>query len=258
MAIDGVNGKIIRQPDGKYTVQTEFGPQTDLNENDARKVAAAEGMSNEEISLFFSPEADEPAAPAADGGKPNSVFANTGIANGGAMKTRKEYRQDRRDLTEKLYTDVHDKGGIEGYKHNHSRIHARKYERAQKAADRVMSSVYFTPEQEAEYKKQKKDLEAAGKRPVLLSAKDMELLHSPEFILTDMDGNAIDLDGNLIGADILKESQDLFAKRFENKNILDIEEELRDAMSNIEYKAEFDEMERIITNWTESYLYLKL
>ncbi len=195
MAIDGV--QITRLPNGKYLVKDEF--NQDGFEATQEEITNAYGITAEQINIFVAEQeaSNAPDEPVINGGKPNSVFtakakANTGLANANdKIQTEDDYARMEKEYAEALKTRV-------GYGDADAAAHAKGMVQTQRAADRVEASVYFTPNQKEEYEKQKKELEAQGKRPVLLTEEDMQLLKSPEFVLRDKQGDPVDVDGNVI------------------------------------------------------------
>ena len=153
--------------------------------------------SQEEISLFLANVKENAggAASAVQEKPGNSVFAGTGLEAGtGVMKSKKEYRAERKDLQQKFFDEIHNDGEINEYTMKMAKKHAKGQIAVQRAADRVLASVYFTPDQKEDFKAQKKELEKAGKRPVLLTKDDMELLNQPEFAeawKTDANGKKV-------------------------------------------------------------------
>ena len=196
MAIDGV--QITRLPNGKYLVKDEFSP--DGFEATQEEITNAYGISAEQINIFVAEQeaSNAPDEPVINGGKPNSVFtakakANTGLANANdKIQTEDDYARMEKEYAEALKTRV-------GYGDADAAAHAKGMVQTQKAADRVEASVYFTPNQKEEYEKQKKELEAQGKRPVLLTEEDMQLLKPPAFVLRDKRNSVpVDINGNVI------------------------------------------------------------
>lgn len=91
----------------------------------------------------------------------------------GVMKTKKEYKEMRKERQAELYQDLHYNVSSD-YSNRMAKKQAKQSVEVTKAADRVLSSVYYTDK--AAYDKAKKADKEAGKRPVLLTETDMELL----------------------------------------------------------------------------------
>lgn len=90
----------------------------------------------------------------------------------GVMKTKKEYKEMRKERQAELYLDLHKVDS--DYSNRMAKKQAKQSVEVTKAADRVLSSVYYTDK--AAYDKAKKADKEAGKRPVLLTESDMEML----------------------------------------------------------------------------------
>ena len=90
----------------------------------------------------------------------------------GVMKTKKEYKEMRKERQAELYLDLHNLDG--NYSNRMAKKQAKQSVEVTKAADRVLSSVYYTDKAAFEAAKEKD--KANGKRPVLLTESDMEML----------------------------------------------------------------------------------
>lgn len=90
----------------------------------------------------------------------------------GVMKTKKEYKEMRKERQAELYLDLHELDG--NYSNRMAKKQAKQSVEVTKAADRVLSSVYYTDKAAFEAAKEKD--KANGKRPVLLTESDMEML----------------------------------------------------------------------------------
>lgn len=160
------------------------------------------------VSLFleqFKGEAKD--APAAQAKPGNSVFAGTGLERGeDRIMSKDEYK----DVKQHYITEY---GAVLSDKQIKEAVQVRK------AADRVRASVYFTPDQKEDYKAQKKELEKQGKRPVLLTKEDMEMLKNEEYktaVKKDANGKIVDVDDN--------ELKRIAAERLGTDNTLEIDE----------------------------------
>ena len=107
----------------------------------------------------------------------SQVFTTTGLNyasnKDGVMKTKKEYKEMRKERQAELYQDLHYNVSSD-YSNRMAKKQAKQSVEVTKAADRVLSSVYYTDK--AAYDKAKKADKEAGKRPVLLTESDMEML----------------------------------------------------------------------------------
>lgn len=90
----------------------------------------------------------------------------------GVMKTKKEYKEMRKERQAELYLDLHKVDS--DYSNRMAKKQAKQSVEVTKAADRVLSSVYYTDKAAFEAAKEKD--KADGKRPVLLTESDMEML----------------------------------------------------------------------------------
>ena len=91
----------------------------------------------------------------------------------GVMKTKKEYKEMRKERQAELYQDLHYNVSSD-YSNRMAKKQAKQSVEVTKAADRVLSSVYYTDKADFEAAKEKD--KANGKRPVLLTESDMEML----------------------------------------------------------------------------------
>lgn len=116
------------------------------------------------------------------------------IEEGDNMRTKKEYKQMRKDLTEEYKEDFADVGGFsDKAKNKAAKDAAKNMTKNIKAADRVLSSEYYTDE--AAYKAAKKA--NPDGRHVLLSKSDQEILRDPDWDEAFV-GRERDKDGNII------------------------------------------------------------
>lgn len=91
----------------------------------------------------------------------------------GVMKTKKQYKEMRKERQAELYQDLHYNVDSD-YSNRMAKKQAKQSVEVTKAADRVLSSVYYTDKAAFEAAKEKD--KANGKRPVLLTESDMEML----------------------------------------------------------------------------------
>ena len=91
----------------------------------------------------------------------------------GVMKTKKEYKEMRKERQAELYQDLHYNVSSD-YSNRMAKKQAKQSVEVTKAADRVLSSVYYTDKAAFDAAKEKD--KANGKRPVLLTESDMEML----------------------------------------------------------------------------------
>lgn len=107
----------------------------------------------------------------------NQVITRTGLDyasnDAGVMKTKKEYKEMRKERQAELYQDLHYNVSSD-YSNRMAKKQAKQSVEVTKAADRVLSSVYYTDKAAFEAAKEKD--KADGKRPVLLTESDMEML----------------------------------------------------------------------------------
>lgn len=139
----------------------------------------------------------------------------------GVMKTKKEYKEMRKERQAELYLDLHKVSS--DYSNRMAKKQAKQSVEVTKAADRVLSSVYYTDK--AAYDKAKKADKEAGKRPVLLTESDMEMLKDQNwdkaFVGRERDAKGnITKEGNL-DSDMLKQ---LAAERIGMDNEVEMEE----------------------------------
>lgn len=139
----------------------------------------------------------------------------------GVMKTKKEYKEMRKERQAELYLDLHKVD--DNYSNKMAKKQAKQSVEVTKAADRVLSSVYYTDK--AAYDKAKKADKEAGKRPVLLTESDMEMLKDQNwdkaFVGRERDAKGnITKEGNL-DSDMLKQ---LAAERIGMDNEVEMEE----------------------------------
>lgn len=139
----------------------------------------------------------------------------------GVMKTKKEYKEMRKERQAELYQDLHKVDS--DYSNRMAKKQAKQSVEVTKAADRVLSSVYYTDK--AAYDKAKKADKEAGKRPVLLTESDMEMLKDQNwdkaFVGRERDAKGnITKEGNL-DSDMLKQ---LAAERIGMDNEVEMEE----------------------------------
>lgn len=139
----------------------------------------------------------------------------------GVMKTKKEYKEMRKERQAELYLDLHKVDS--DYSNRMAKKQAKQSVEVTKAADRVLSSVYYTDK--AAYDKAKKADKEAGKRPVLLTESDMEMLKDQNWDKAFV-GRERDAKGNItkegkLDSDMLKQ---LAAERIGMDNELEMEE----------------------------------
>lgn len=139
----------------------------------------------------------------------------------GVMKTKKEYKEMRKERQAELYLDLHKVDG--NYSNKMAKKQAKQSVEVTKAADRVLSSVYYTDK--AAYDKAKKADKEAGKRPVLLTESDMEMLKDQNWDKAFV-GRERDAKGNItkegkLDSDMLKQ---LAAERIGMDNEVEMEE----------------------------------
>lgn len=139
----------------------------------------------------------------------------------GVMKTKKEYKEMRKERQAELYLDLHKVD--DDYSNRMAKKQAKQSVEVTKAADRVLSSVYYTDK--AAYDKAKKADKEAGKRPVLLTESDMEMLKDQNWDKAFV-GRERDAKGNItkegkLDSDMLKQ---LAAERIGMDNELEMEE----------------------------------
>ena len=107
----------------------------------------------------------------------NQVITRTGLDyasnTDGVMKTKKQYKEMRKERQAELYQDLHYNVSSD-YSNRMAKKQAKQSVEVTKAADRVLSSVYYTDKADFEAAKEKD--KANGKRPVLLTESDMEML----------------------------------------------------------------------------------
>lgn len=139
----------------------------------------------------------------------------------GVMKTKKEYKEMRKERQAELYLDLHKVD--DNYSNKMAKKQAKQSVEVTKAADRVLSSVYYTDK--AAFDKAKENDKAAGKRPVLLTETDMELLKDQNWDKAFV-GRERDAKGNItkegkLDSDMLKQ---LAAERIGMDNEVEMEE----------------------------------
>ena len=139
----------------------------------------------------------------------------------GVMKTKKEYKEMRKERQAELYLDLHKVDG--NYSNKMAKKQAKQSVEVTKAADRVLSSVYYTDK--AAFDKAKENDKAAGKRPVLLTESDMEMLKDQNWDKAFV-GRERDAKGNItkegkLDSDMLKQ---LAAERIGMDNEVEMEE----------------------------------
>ena len=139
----------------------------------------------------------------------------------GVMKTKKEYKAMRKERQAELYKDLHNVDS--DYSNRMAKKQAKQSVEVTKAADRVLSSVYYTDK--AAYDKAKKADKEAGKRPVLLTESDMEMLKDQNWDKAFV-GRERDAKGNItkegkLDSDMLKQ---LAAERIGMDNEVEMEE----------------------------------
>ena len=139
----------------------------------------------------------------------------------GVMKTKKEYKEMRKERQAELYLDLHKVDS--DYSNRMAKKQAKQSVEVTKAADRVLSSVYYTDK--AAYDKAKKADKEAGKRPVLLTESDMEMLKDQNWDKAFV-GRERDAKGNItkegkLDSDMLKQ---LAAERIGMDNEVEMEE----------------------------------
>lgn len=139
----------------------------------------------------------------------------------GVMKTKKEYKEMRKERQAELYLDLHKVD--DNYSNKMAKKQAKQSVEVTKAADRVLSSVYYTDK--AAYDKAKKADKEAGKRPVLLTESDMEMLKDQNWDKAFV-GRERDAKGNItkegkLDSDMLKQ---LAAERIGMDNEVEMEE----------------------------------
>lgn len=139
----------------------------------------------------------------------------------GVMKTKKEYKEMRKERQAELYLDLHKVDS--DYSNKMAKKQAKQSVEVTKAADRVLSSVYYTDK--AAYDKAKKADKEAGKRPVLLTESDMEMLKDQNWDKAFV-GRERDAKGNItkegkLDSDMLKQ---LAAERIGMDNEVEMEE----------------------------------
>lgn len=139
----------------------------------------------------------------------------------GVMKTKKEYKAMRKERQAELYLDLHKVD--DDYSNRMAKKQAKQSVEVTKAADRVLSSVYYTDK--AAYDKAKKADKEAGKRPVLLTESDMEMLKDQNWDKAFV-GRERDAKGNItkegkLDSDMLKQ---LAAERIGMDNEVEMEE----------------------------------
>ena len=107
----------------------------------------------------------------------NQVITRTGLDyasnTDGVMKTKKQYKEMRKERQAELYQDLHYNVDSD-YSNRMAKKQAKQSVEVTKAADRVLSSVYYTDKAAFDAAKEKD--KANGKRPVLLTESDMEML----------------------------------------------------------------------------------
>lgn len=107
----------------------------------------------------------------------NQVITRTGLDyasnTDGVMKTKKDYKEMRKERQAELYQDLHYNVDSD-YSNRMAKKQAKQSVEVTKAADRVLSSVYYTDKAAFDAAKEKD--KANGKRPVLLTESDMEML----------------------------------------------------------------------------------
>lgn len=107
----------------------------------------------------------------------NQVITRTGLDyasnTDGVMKTKKQYKEMRKERQAELYQDLHYNVSSD-YSNRMAKKQAKQSVEVTKAADRVLSSVYYTDKAAFDAAKEKD--KANGKRPVLLTESDMEML----------------------------------------------------------------------------------
>ena len=139
----------------------------------------------------------------------------------GVMKTKKEYKEMRKERQAELYLDLHELDG--NYSNRMAKKQAKQSVEVTKAADRVLSSVYYTDKAAFEAAKEKD--KANGKRPVLLTESDMEMLKDQNWDKAFV-GRERNAEGNItkegkLDSDMLKQ---LAAERIGMDNEVEMEE----------------------------------
>lgn len=139
----------------------------------------------------------------------------------GVMKTKKEYKEMRKERQAELYLDLHKVD--DNYSNKMAKKQAKQSVEVTKAADRVLSSVYYTDKAAFDAAKEKD--KAAGKRPVLLTESDMEMLKDQNWDKAFV-GRERDAKGNItkegkLDSDMLKQ---LAAERIGMDNEVEMEE----------------------------------
>lgn len=140
----------------------------------------------------------------------------------GVMKTKKEYKEMRKERQAELYQDLHYNVSSD-YSNRMAKKQAKQSVEVTKAADRVLSSVYYTDKAAFEAAKEKD--KANGKRPVLLTESDMEMLKDQNWDKAFV-GRERDAKGNItkegkLDSDMLKQ---LAAERIGMDNEVEMEE----------------------------------
>ena len=139
----------------------------------------------------------------------------------GVMKTKKEYKEMRKERQAELYRDLNKLDG--NYSNRMAKKQAKQSVEVTKAADRVLSSVYYTDK--AAFEAAKENDKANGKRPVLLTESDMEMLKDQNWDKAFV-GRERDAKGNItkegkLDSDMLKQ---LAAERIGMDNEVEMEE----------------------------------
>ena len=147
------------------------------------------------------------------------------IEEGEGMRSRKEYKQMRKDIQADL-KDYFEGQGYDDYKNKYARQQAKDIVNTKKAADRVISSEYYTDK--AAYKAAKKanpDL-----RHVLLTDSDMEILRDKEWDEAFV-GRERDENGNIVKEGTLDSTKlkQVAAERIGWDNKLEMEERVSES-----------------------------
>ena len=107
----------------------------------------------------------------------NQNFAGTSLECGAEkMQGKKDYKARQAQYEQALKAQYIQDGMSEKEAAKIAKTEAKERIEAEKAADEVISAVYFTPDEKDKYKAQKDALEAQGKHAVLLTKDDMKRL----------------------------------------------------------------------------------
>ena len=123
----------------------------------------------------------------------NQNFAGTSLARGAEqMEGKKDYKARREQYETQLQQKYVAAGMSEDEASKIAKAEAKELIESEKAADEVISAVYFTPDEKDKYKAQKEQLEAQGKHAVLLTKDDMKRMEQFDelsgFVETDENG----------------------------------------------------------------------